>query len=181
MIDFATAYLELNQQEIGFINISSSAIAQDVASSLFKLAKSYNVDLSINVTKKLEPVYTNETAAKGILYGLAASLITKAPEAKLGKKKPIVVIAAQETTPQSQRLGVYSPNIIITPSLVASTSKRILNARSVVPAAFHHSGLGLVISNNLSQALNCPLKRFEHRGNKGVGFYVPMSSQLAIV
>lgn len=181
MIDFALVSVDLKQSELPLTNLSASAVAQDVAASLYKLARSYDVDLNIDITKKMEPVYTNEAAAKGILYGLAASLITKAKESTSIKKRPLIVIAAQETTPKTQRLGVYSPNINISPSIINSTNKIVFNARSIAPNDFHHSGLGLVISDNLSKSLGSKLKRFEHRGNKGVGFYVPMSSQLAFV
>lgn len=181
MIDFTLFSLDIQQQQLPLANLSAPAIAQDVAANLYELAKSYDVELSVDITKKMEPVFTNEDAAKGILYGLAASLITKARESGSAKNKPIIVIAAQETTPKTQRLGVYSPNVDIRPSAIATTTKLVLNARSVAPSQFHHSGLGLVVSGSLSERLGTKLQRFEHRGNKGIGFYVPMSNQLAFV
>jgi len=181
MIDYALVSVDANQLQLPLTNVSASAIANDVTASLLKLAKAYEVDLRVETTKTMEPIYTNEAAAKGILYGLAASLITRAQESSVGKKRPIVVIAAQETTPKTQRLGVYSPHLPIGSGAIKTSTKLERRSRSVSPADFHHSGLGLVVSQQLSNQLGQKLQRFEHRGNRGIGFYAPMSMQLKLV
>ncbi len=181
MIDYALLSIDTMQGQLALENVSASALTQEVAGSLYSLAKAYNVELDVDITKKLEPIYTNKLAAKGILYGLATSLITKARESSSAKHRPQIILAAQETTPKTQRLGIYSPNLNISPSIIKSTQKLILSARSIAPSDFNHSGLGLMVSDNLSRHIGNGLQRFKHRGNKGVGFYVPLSSQLSFV
>lgn len=179
ILDYAMFAIDAAQTELPLTTISAAAMAKDVAEDLKRLAGAYDVDIDLDVTKQLEPVLTNEAAAKGALYGLASSLIVIP---RSSDKKIRIVIAAQETKPNTQRLGVYSPDLKVTPSAVKLS--RLLagkNARSVAPAEVHHSGLGLMVSDQLSQALGSQLLKFTHRGNKGIGFYVPMSAQLSIL
>jgi len=179
IIDYAVFAIDCTQTELPLTTVSAAAIAQNVASDLQQLAKTYNVDLDLDITKKLEPVFANESAMKGALYSLASSLITGVYPLK---KRVRIVIAAQETAPTTQRLGVYSPDIMISPSAIKLA--RTLaggKARAVVPSQMSHSGLGLVVSDQLTRALGSPLRRFTHRDQKGIGFYVPMSPQLSFI
>lgn len=178
ILDYAMFALDAAQTELPLTTISAAAIAKDVTEDLRRLAGAYEVDLDLDVTNKLEPVLTNESAAKGALYGLVSSLIAIP---KASKKRVRIVIAAQETKPNSQRLGVYSPNLSIAPSNIKLSRLLAGKARSAVPTDVHHSGLGLIVSDQLTQFLGSDLSRFTHRGNKGIGFYLPMSSQLSIL
>jgi hypothetical protein len=174
-LDYALFAVDAMQTQLPFTSVSAAAAAQDVTESLRLLAKSYDVDLRLDITRKLEPVYANEAALKGALYGLAASLIINR-DANI--KRPTVVVAAQETMPQKQRLGVYSPDMAVPSSAIKLARSLAYKARFVAPQELHHSGLGLVVSDQLARALGCRLKRFTHRGQGGIGFYVPTSGQL---
>jgi hypothetical protein len=178
ILDYAMFALDMAQTELPLTTISAAAIARDVTENLRLLAEAYEVDLDLDVTSRLEPVLTNESAAKGALYGLASSLIVSPNSAK---KRTRIVIAAQETKPNSQRLGVYSPNLLINPTKIKLSRLLAGKARSAAPTEVHNSGLGLVVSDQLTQALSSKLSRFNHRGNKGIGFYLPMSPQLSML
>jgi hypothetical protein len=177
-LDYALFAVDMMQMELPLTSVSASAAAKDVAENLRLLAKAYGISLSLDVTKTLEPVYANEAALKGALYGLASSLITAK---RLFGKKAHIVIAAQETTPKMQRLGVYSPDISLSPSTIKLARDLAGRARAAAPKELNHSGLGLLFSDQLAVALGSRLERFTHRGSKGIGFYVPMSSQLSLI
>lgn len=178
-LDYALFAIDMQQTELPFSTISASAAVQDVAQDLWQLSKTYGVDLEIDVTKRLDPIYANEAAVKGALFGLASTIIaSKSPSEKTMR----LVIAAQQTAPKTQRLGVYSPTDMIgTQALKQVRSLAASTARSAIPTDVHDSGLGLVLSDQLAKALGSELQRFTHRKQKGIGFYVPMSAQLSFI
>jgi len=177
MMDYYLFSIDYLQTELPLTTVSAAAVALDVAENLRRLARAYDVCLDLDITQKLEPVYANESALKGILYGLASSLIIERQESK----KVRVVIAAQETAPNIQRLGVYSPDVNMSPTSIKQSRILAGQARAAAPLEISSSGLGLMLSDQLTHALGSKIMRFTHRGQKGVGFYVPMSSQLSFL
>lgn len=177
-LDYALFAVDALQTELPLTSVSAAAAAQDVAQDLWQLSKTYGVELELDVSKRLEPVYANEAALKGALFGLVSSLIVSQQPSD---KKLRFVIAAQQTAPKTQRLGVYSPDGVIGSNTIRQARKLAGNARSVAPSEVHNSGLGLVVSDQLTQALGSELQRFTHRRQKGIGFYVPMSAQLSFL
>jgi hypothetical protein len=179
MIDYAVFAADYLQEELPLTTISAAAAAKDVALGLKQLSVAYNVKIDLDITKRLEPIYANEAAVKGALYCLAASLITESGMSSLKGAK--IIIAAQETAPSTKRLGVYSPDIDLNPAAIKLARSLMGRARAAVPSDMHHSGLGLIVSDQLSQALGSKLQRFVHRDQKGIGFYVSMSQQLSFI
>jgi hypothetical protein len=177
-LDYALFAVDALQAELPLTSVSAAAAAQDVVENLRLLARAYDVELELDISNKLEPVYANEAALKGVLYGLASSLITASG---LTAKRPKIVIAAQGTTPKVQRLGVYSPNVLMPVAALKQARQLAGRVRFLAPKELHHAGLGLVVSDQLAQALGSQLKRFTHRGQSGIGFYVPMSGQLGLL
>jgi len=177
-LDYALFAIDALQTEMPFTTLSAAAAAQDVVANLKQLANIYGVEIQLDITKKLDPVYTNQAAIKGALYGLATSLITS--HQPTGKKVKLIV-AAQETAPNIQRLGIYSPDIQINPSSIKLARSLAGSARAIAPTETFNSGLGLLVSDQLTQALGCGLRRFSHRGQKGIGFYIPQSAQLSLI
>ena len=177
-LDYALFAVDHLQAELPLTSVSAAAAAQDVAHELWQLSKTYNVELELDVTKRLEPVYANESALKGALFGLVSSVIIG--QQQQGKKRRFV-IAAQQTAPKTQRLGVYAKDELISAATLRQVRTLAGRARSAAPAELNNSGLGLVVSDQLTQALGSELQRFTHRSQKGIGFYVPMSAQLSLL
>lgn len=177
-LDYAMFAINSMQTELPLTSVSAAAAAQDVAQDLWHIAKAYDVDLRLDVGKRLEPVFTNEAALKGTLHGLASSLITaRDPQAK----KQSVVLAIQQTSPKSQRLGVFSSDIKMSLSGVRKANSFANQARMTAPNDIAHSGVGLVVSGQLIELLQSKLQAFSHKGQTGLGFYVPMSAQLSLL
>lgn len=177
-LDYALFALDSLQTEMPLTSVSGAAAVQDVANDLSRFALAYDVELQLDVSKKLEPIYANEAAIKGVIFGLASSLISSR---KSGSKKKRIVIAAQETTPTLQRLGVYSPDLDINPRILKIARNIAGQARSAMPSEFHNSGLGILVSDQLALAIGSQLKNFTHRGQRGIGFYIPISTQLSLI
>lgn len=177
-LDYALFAIDSMQTEIPLTTVSASAAVHDVAHELWHLSKTYGIELELDVTKKLDPVYTNEAALKGALFGLATSLIIANNTSQNSLR---LVIAAQQTAPQTQRIGVYSPDELVGAKALKQIRSLAGKARSAAPSGTHNSGLGLVVSDKLTQSLGTELQRFTHRGHKGIGFYVPMSAQLSFI
>ena len=170
-LDYALFAVNNLQTEIPFTSVSAAAAAQDVVQDLRSFSKSYGVELELDFTKKLEPVYVNEAALKGVLFGLVSSLILSQ---KYRPESAKFTIAAQQTSPKTQRIGVYSSGQTVKTSIINQ-------ARSLAPNDISGSGLGLVVSDQLVTALGSELQQFTHRKQKGIGFYVPMSAQLSLL
>lgn len=177
-LDYALFAINNIQTELPLTSVSAAAAAQDVAQDLWHIARAYDVDLQVDISKKLDPVFTNEPALKGSLHGLASSLITaRDPEAK----KQRVVLAVQQTAPKTQRIGVFSSDIKMSLAGVRRANKFANSSRMAAPMDLSGSGVGLVVSGQLVDLLQSKLQAFAHKGQPGLGFYVPMSAQLSFL
>lgn len=177
-LDYALFAINNLQSELPLTTVSAAAAAQDVAQDLWHIAKAYDVDLQIDISKKLDPVFTNESALKGSLHGLASELIiARNPEVN----KQRVVIAVQQTSPKTQRIGVFSNDIKMSLAGVRRANKFAENSRMAAPKDLSSSGVGLVVSGQLVNLLQSKLQAFAHKGQPGLGFYVPMSAQLSLL
>jgi len=178
MIDYVAFAINTLQSELPLTSISASALAQDVAHDLYKLAQAYNVEIELDTSKKLEPIYANEAAVKGALFGLASSLISAQQD---NSKRTRFVIAAQQTAPNLQRIGVYSADAHIQKESIRKVGHLSQAARASAPKDMHNSAIGLLMSNHLVEALGSELKNFTHKKQKGIGFYLPLSGQLTFI
>lgn len=177
-LDYALFAVNSLQTEMPFTSVSAAAAAQDVVQDLRSFSKSYGVELDLDFTKKLEPVYVNEAALKGVLFGLVSSLILSQ---KFQPNNAKFTIAAQQTSPKTQRIGVYSNGGAVKVAIINRARGLSSKARSLAPSDINGSGLGLVVSDQLATALGSELQQFTHRKLKGIGFYVPMSAQLSLL
>ena len=178
LIDYAIFAMNALQTELPLTSISASAMAQDVAQDLYKIAQSYNIEIELDTSKKLEPIYANEAAVKGALFGLVSSLIAAHPNA--GKKSRFV-ISAQQTSPDRQRIGIYSADAYIQKDSIRKIERLSFDARASAPKDMYNSGVGLLISQHLVDALGSELMNFTHKKQKGIGFYLPVSGQLSFI
>lgn len=177
-LDYALFAVNSLQTELPLTSVSAAAAAQDVVQDLRSLSKSYGVELELDFSQKLEPVYANEAALKGVLFGLVSSLILSQ---KFQGSSSKFIIAAQQTSPKNQRIGVYSAGGSVKVSIINQARSLASKARSLAPGDIQGSGLGLVVSDQLAEALGSELQQFTHRKQKGIGFYVPMSAQLSFL
>ncbi len=177
VLDYALFAIETKQASLPLHAVSAVAAAEEVASELSQLAKVYDVKLQLEVTRKLQPVFANESAIKGVLHGLAHSAIT----AQTIDQKRTVVISVQATQPGKQRLGVVAPGLGFTSKSINRARNLANSARVVAPTELYSGGLGLLVSDELTKALDSALTTIRRHKQSGVGFYVSTSNQLQLV
>lgn len=177
MLDYALFAIETRQTALQLSPISATAVAQDVMQELQSLAKSYDVTLELDVTKRLQPVYAHEAALKGVLHGLAYSAIT----AQSTEQKRTVTLSVQGTQPGQQRMGVFAPGVSFTGKSIERARVIGNSARVAAPTELYAGGLGLLVSDELSKALHTSLTTIRRHKHSGVGFYVSTSNQLQLV
>lgn len=178
-LNYVLFAMHAKQTELQLTSISAAAAAQDVASELSNIARAYNVELEMLASKKLEPVYANQSAVKGSLYGLLSSMIVSCPSA--GHKKSKIVVAVQQTAISTQRIGVYSEDISISLADISKAGNLSSKAKMSSPETTSSSGIGYALAGQFVDLLNSDLQSFSHKAAKGVGFYVPISHQLALI
>ena len=177
MLDYALFALETQQTSLALTPVSAVAAAQDVVQELRQLAKAYDVTLELDVTKKLSPVYANEAAIKGVLHGLAYSAIT----AQSAEPNRTVVLSVQGTQPGQQRVGVFAPGINFTSKSIERARTLASSARVTAPNELYAGGLGLLVSDELTKALQSSLTTIRRHKHSGVGLYISTSNQLLLV
>ena len=177
MLDYALFAIETKQTALALSPVSATAAAQDVLQELWQLAKSYDVMLELDVTKRLPPIYAHEAALKGVLHGLVYSAIT----AQTTEQHRTVTISVQGTQPGQQRLGVFAPGVMFTEKSIARAKSLSGRARLAAPSELYAGGLGLLVSDELSRALQTELTTIRRHKHSGVGFYVSTSNQLQLV
>lgn len=177
MLDYALFALEIRQTSLQLSPISATAAAQDVIQELQSLAKSYDVTLELDATKRLQPIYAHEAALKGVLHGLAYSAIT----AQSAEQKRTVTLSVQGTQPGQQRIGIFAPGITFTGKSIERARAVSGSARVAAPTELYAGGLGLLVSDELTKALHAELTTVRRHKHSGVGFYVSTSNQLQLV
>lgn len=179
LLHYALFAIENQQVELPLTSVSAGAAMADVVYELTPLAKAYGATIAFDSSPSLDPVYANETSLKGSVYALVSGLLTGINSSG---NNTHITIAVQQTKPKEQRIGIYSNNIPINPSLL----KRRLgllkqSSRMGMPSVTHRSGLGFAVSRELTERLNTKYHSFDHLDNKGVGFYLPESAQLQLL
>lgn len=177
VLDYALFAIDTQQTKIALSPVSAIAAAEDVAQDLYQLAKSYDVHIELDATKKLVPVFANEVALKGILHGLVYSAIT----AQTPNVKRSITVSVQGTQPGQQRLGVFAPGLQFTAKSVERARQLSGTARVAAPSELHSGGLGLLVSDELSKALDAALTTIRRHNQTGIGFYVSTSNQLQLM
>lgn len=177
VLDYALFAIESRQTALPLSAVSAVAAAEDVMQELWQLARSYDVKLELEATKRLGPVYANEAALRGALHGLTHSAIT----AQTTQAKRKIIISVQGTQPGQQRLGVLAPGLHFSSASVTRARELATKARVSAPNELYGGGLGLLVSDELTRALDSKLTDIRRHGQRGVGFYISTSNQLSLV
>ena len=170
---FASHY---KQTELELTSVSAAGAAKDALFDIHQISKNMPVDICFESSKQLDLVYSNTTAIRGIVFGLAAGCLHMIEP----NQRARVVVSVQQTNVNTQRIGIFSRDLDLRATDIRKTGSSTQNLM-ITPGLSANSGIGFYISNELSKIIKSEIRQFSHRSLSGVGFYVPLSNQLQLV
>lgn len=164
------------QTQMELTSVSAAGAAKSALYDIHQITKTLPVDICFESSQTLDLVYSNATAIRGIVFGLATGCLNMLEPSKRAK----LVVSVQQTNVDNQRIGIFSKDIDLRASDIRKSDMAKENLM-VAPGLSANSGVGFYVSNELSKMINSKIQQFNHRNLPGVGFYVPLSNQLQLV
>ena len=170
--------LALEPADLGLESVSVSSVLYDAGQQLDAMARSYGVDLELNVAGRFGPVRAHRRGLQAALVSLGAALIEALP--------------AQEATQLRLHLATHRSRYGIVAGLYADTRQlsrealargRALQGRSRQPLTglTHTSGAGVFVADTILQAMHLSLKPSRHHNLYGLGTVLQPTNQLHLV
>jgi hypothetical protein len=165
-------------EHLAIESVSVSSVLYDAGQQLDSLAKSYGVDLELNIAGRYGPVLAHRQGLQAALVSLGAALIEALP--------------AQETTQLKLHLATHRSRYGIVAGLYADTRQlsrealqrgRELQKRSRQPftGLTHTSGAGVFVADTILHAMQLSLKPSRHHRLYGLGTVLQPTNQLHLV
>lgn len=170
--------LSLYPQQLCFEPVSISSVLYDTGQQLDDLAKSYGVNLELNIAGRFGPVLANRQGLQAVLVSLGAALIEALPALESPQLK--LQLATHHC-----RYGIVAGLYSDTEKLSSETLKRgrKLQGRARQPLSdlSYNSGAGIFVADAILQAMKLELKVSRHHCLYGLGTVLQPSNQLQMV
>jgi hypothetical protein len=158
--------------------VSIASVLYDTGQQLDSMAKSYGVDLELNIAGRFGPVMAHRLGLQAALVSLGASLIEALPALDSPQLK--LQLATHHC-----RYGIVAGLYTETEQLSCETLKqgRQLQGRTRQPMTglSHSSGAGIFVADAILQAMQLRLKTSRHHRLYGLGTVLQPSHQLQLV
>jgi len=170
--------LSLDHARLAIEPVSISSVLYDAGQQLDSMAKSYGVDLQLNIAGRFGPVMAHRQGLQAALVSLGASLIEALPALETSQ------LRLQLATHRC-RYGVVAGLYADIPQLSNETLQqgRRLQSKARQPLAnlTQSSGAGVFVADAILQAMQLELKVSRHHRLYGLGTVLQPSSQLQLV
>lgn len=170
--------LALEPSDLSIEPVSVSSVLYDTGQQLDAMARSYGVNLELNVAGRFGPVLAHRSGLQAALTSLGAALIEALP--------------AQETTQLKLHLATHRSRYGVVAGLYADTQQlsrealqrgRQLQRRSRQPftGLTHAPGAGVFVADTILHAMNLRLTPSRHHNLYGLGTVLKSNNQLHLV
>lgn len=170
--------LSLQPHQLDFEPVSVASVLYDAKQELQGLARSYGVDLELNIAGRFGPVMAHRRGLQAALVSLGTSLIEALPA--LEHRQLRLQLATHHC-----RYGIVAGLYAETERLSSETLKkgRALQGRSrqPLPNLSHSSGAGIFVADAILGAMDLRLRTSRHHRLYGLGTVLQPSHQLALV
>lgn len=170
--------LSLDRQLLETEPISISSVLYDASQQLDALAKSYGVNLELNIAGKFGPVMAHRQGLQAALVSLGAALIESLPA---HDNQQLTLQLATHRCRYGVVAGLYADTEQLTTDML--NRGRALQGRARQPLATltHSSGAGVFVADAILEAMNLKLKVSHHHGMFGLGTVLQPNHQLQLV
>jgi hypothetical protein len=170
--------LSLEPKHLDIENVSVSSVLYDTGQQLDSLAKSYGVDLQLNVAGKFSTVSVNRLGLQAALSSLGAALIEALP-ALDG-----VQLKLQLATHRSRYgivAGVYANTKQVSAQALKSGRRLQSHSRQPLINLSYNNGAGVFIADAILSAMDLNLTASRHHNLYGIGTILKPNHQLELV
>ncbi|HMH30949.1 MAG TPA: hypothetical protein VK534_00545 [Methylomirabilota bacterium] len=171
--------LALQPEDFNLESVSISSVLYDTGQQLDSLAKSYGVDLELNIAGKFGPVLAHRQGLQAALVSLGAALIEAMPAH--GKKHQLKLQLATHRSRYGIVAGVYADTKKLTNEALQQGKELQKHSRQPLLNLTHTSGAGIFVADNILQAMKLDLKASRHHGLHGLGTVLQPNPQLQLV
>jgi len=169
---FSTQVL-LGQQRLPLEPVSVGATLYDTAQYLRRIAKLYQCDIDINISRHAGLAMANRQGLQAALTSLAYSMINSG-----GEQHRIVLVASK--TNQGITAGVTTTNKQMSRSSLKVARQLFGMARRPLKES-QTNGAGIYVADCLFEAMNAPMKVTRRQGSAGLAAVLLPSRQLALL
>ena len=170
--------LSLEPQQLDIEAISVSSVLYDTSHQLSALAKSYGVELELDVAGKFGPVTAHRQGLQAALTSLGAALIEALP----AQEKPQLKLRlATHRSRYGIVAGLYTETEQLTHEALQRGRQLQHNTRQPFLNLTHTSGAGIFVADAILRAMQLRLKASRHRGLYGLGAVLQPNNQLQLV
>lgn len=156
--------------------VSISAILQDTAHTLDKLARQYDCDLQINLKGKYQPVMAHHKSLEHALVSLGYAFI----ESATPNKNSNIILGAHQSQ-SGLVVGVYGNSTNVTADALKRGKALFGTAKQAMPSLSASAGAGVFVANSLLTNLHAPLHTSRHNKLSGLASTLLPSQQLAFI
>lgn len=172
--------LQERPEELRLEPVSVSSVLYDTGQQLDALAKSYGVELELNVAGRYGTVMAHREGLQSALTSLGASLIEALPALESPELK--LRLASHKS-----RYGIVAGLYTDTPQLTNTALKRGRRlqrqrlSRQPLTTISHTSGAGIFVADTILQAMHLRLRASRHHRLYGLGTVMRPNKQIAMV
>lgn len=170
--------LAQSPQNLSVEAISVSSVLYDSAQELDGLAKSYGVDLELNISGRFGPVMANRQGLQAALTSLGAALIEALPALEAPQLK------LQLATHRSRYgivAGIYTDTKQLSNEALQKGRRLQSQSRQPLLGLTHTSGAGIFVADAILNAMDLKLTASRHHRLYGVGTVLQSNNQLQLI
>lgn len=166
------------QYQLDIEPVSVSSVLYDASQQLWGFARSYGVNLELNIAGRFGPVMAHREGLQAALVSLGTALIEALPAHEN------VQLKLQLATHRC-RYGIVAGLYADTPQLTATQLQRgqelHATTRQPLRQLSHTSGAGVFVADNILRAMNLKLSASRHHGLYGWGAVLQPTNQLQLI
>ncbi len=172
--------LQLNATEyqLQLEPVSVSSVLYDASQQLSNIAKSYGVELDINIAGRYGTVMAHREGLQAALVSLGSSLIESLPA---GQNQQLKLQLATHRCRYGIVAGLYTKTEALHADMLVRGRQLQGQARQPFAGLTHATGAGIFIADAILQAMQLQLKISRHHGLHGFGIVLPPNNQLQLV
>jgi K+-sensing histidine kinase KdpD len=173
-----SSQLATGQLALAFEPVSVSAVMDDVAHSLYPLAKTYDMSLQIDIAGKYGPVVANRKILEAALASLGHAFVVAHTEQGLTTQLRF----SAHKNGKDIRVGLFSETAqALTAELYQKGRELHGRARQPLATFSASAGAGIFIADSLLSSMNSDLKIARHQKQTGLAVTMPLNRQLRLV